>query len=268
MSSRSRASSSKKPASQLARLRAIADEFGAGLGAEKASLVEGLDRAAMPTARAVSELHEVLCFLRAYPDDAALLARVEAALERFERRADLRRFRAEKCVIGVEEHMEVRRFNVGLIPVIDWIEYDLGRELPEAAREHPAMSILIEAACRAVAFGNELYGYTKDRRARFINSVSCAEREDKSSTSQAFARIADLHDQAVAEMDLAGRALLAIDSGAPDPGARPLLAAWLTRLHLIVAGFAQWHGRAPRYATTHLDESDGAEVVLRLVGME
>ena len=59
-----------------------------------------------------------------------------------------------------------------------------------------------------------------------------------------------------------------IDSGAPDPGARPLLAAWLTRLHLIVAGFAQWHGRAPRYATTHLDESDGAEVVLRLVGME
>jgi len=101
MSSRSRASSSKKPASQLARLRAIAAEFGAGLGAEKASLVEGLDRAAMPTARAVSELHEVLCFLRAYPDDAALLARVEAALERFERRADLRRFRAELDDTGI-----------------------------------------------------------------------------------------------------------------------------------------------------------------------
>ena len=136
-----------------------------------------------------------------------------------------------------------------------------------ASQRHEEAALLlgaVEAACRAVAFGNELYGYTKDRRARFINAVSCAEREDGSTTSQAFARIADLHDQAVAEMDLAGRALL-ID--APDPGARPLLAAWLERLHLIVAGFARWHGSAPRYATTHLDESDGAEVVLRLVGM-
>lgn len=101
MSSRARAASSKSPTSQLARLRAIAAEFGAGHGPEKAALVERLGGAKLPTARAVSELHELLCFLRAYPDDADVLAQVEAALGRFEARADLRRFRAELDDSGI-----------------------------------------------------------------------------------------------------------------------------------------------------------------------
>lgn len=197
-------------------------------------------------------------WMRRHADDFArwlLSVREEALL--------LRRFRAERngerTAIGVEQYMAVRRFNVGMIPVIDWIEYDLGRELPAAMREHPAMSILVEAACRAVAFGNDLYGYTKDREARFINAVACAEREDQSAAGPAFARIAALHDEAVEEMELVGRALIA------DAADRPLIIAWLERLGHIVAGFGRWHGSTPRYAERHLDETDGSAVVLRLV---
>ena len=49
-------------------------------GSEPASakeLLRRLDRSALPSARGVEQLHEILCFLRAYPDDDALLDLVE-----------------------------------------------------------------------------------------------------------------------------------------------------------------------------------------------
>ena len=58
----------------------------------KIELLRGLERERLHSADAVSRLHEVLCFLRAYPDNRALLARVERMLRAFERRPDLRRF--------------------------------------------------------------------------------------------------------------------------------------------------------------------------------
>lgn len=79
---------------ELTRLCAIAGTFGAGLAGEKRSLVERLDHARLPSARAVTRLHDALCFLRAYPDDAPLLAAVDAALERFSARPDVARFHA------------------------------------------------------------------------------------------------------------------------------------------------------------------------------
>ena len=49
----------------------------------------------------VLRLHEVLCFLRAYPDDAEVLDRVEAMLAGFEERPDLRRHAEELVNTGV-----------------------------------------------------------------------------------------------------------------------------------------------------------------------
>ncbi len=78
----------------LARLEALAAEFSPGSATETLVLVRGLEEATLPSATAVRRLHDVLCFLRAYPDDPEVLARVEGALAGFERRPDLRRFRA------------------------------------------------------------------------------------------------------------------------------------------------------------------------------
>jgi hypothetical protein len=54
--------------------------------------VRDLRRAELPRAEDVLDLHELLLFARAYPDDARVLAAVEDALLHFGRRKDLRRF--------------------------------------------------------------------------------------------------------------------------------------------------------------------------------
>ena len=64
-----------------------------------------LARARLASAREVTRLHEALCFLAAYPHDAAEHARVARLLAAFARRADVRRFRralADSGIAGTE----------------------------------------------------------------------------------------------------------------------------------------------------------------------
>jgi hypothetical protein len=77
----------------LARLRRIFSTYEPASATRKLELLGALARGRLETARAVLGLHEILCFLRAYPDDARVLAAVEGMLGRFDRRADLRAHR-------------------------------------------------------------------------------------------------------------------------------------------------------------------------------
>ncbi|MGD8277681.1 MAG: hypothetical protein PVH00_06625 [Gemmatimonadota bacterium] len=77
--------------STLRSLERIHRQYGDGVAARKAGLLDRLAGERLPSAAAVHRLHEVLCFLHAYPDDAAVLAHVERMLGDFERRPDLRR---------------------------------------------------------------------------------------------------------------------------------------------------------------------------------
>jgi hypothetical protein len=76
--------------SALARLESLRWATGPDAARTKLQLLHQLARARLGRARSVHRLHEVLCCLRAYPDDEALLAQVRRMLEGFERRADLR----------------------------------------------------------------------------------------------------------------------------------------------------------------------------------
>ena len=78
--------------SALRSLDRIHREYGPGLAGRKLLLLRGLARARLHSASAVRRLHEILCFLRACPDDAELLATVTRMLEAFSHRGDLRRF--------------------------------------------------------------------------------------------------------------------------------------------------------------------------------
>jgi len=60
-----------------------------------------LDRARLRSAKAVLRLHEALVFLRAFPDDRAVLEQVERMLARFHERRDLRGFARELENSGV-----------------------------------------------------------------------------------------------------------------------------------------------------------------------
>jgi len=87
-----------------ARLRELEEtlgEYGDGCAARKRRCLEGLERARLGSAKEVYRLHEALCLLRAYPDDAELLALVERLLGAFHERADLRRHRAELADTGI-----------------------------------------------------------------------------------------------------------------------------------------------------------------------
>lgn len=79
--------------SDLARLERLRFEFSAEAAREKRALVARLARTRLTSAAAVKRLHEVLLFLCAYADDAALRSAVERALAAFAARPDLRRFR-------------------------------------------------------------------------------------------------------------------------------------------------------------------------------
>jgi hypothetical protein len=74
---------------QLERLVAV---YEADTTPLKQELVEHLALAPLADGDAVFRLHEALCFLRAYPDNAELFQSVRAALDGFGQRSDLQRF--------------------------------------------------------------------------------------------------------------------------------------------------------------------------------
>ena len=88
-------------AAALRALEGARDDYGAGAGERKLALLAVLARAPLRTAGEVRRLHEALCFLRAYPDDARVLAAVERMLARFDRRADLRAHRGTLAHSGI-----------------------------------------------------------------------------------------------------------------------------------------------------------------------
>src|SRR3990167_5619567 len=87
--------------SPLSSLEQVKSSYGAGCAGAKLALLDRLERARLRGPRAVVRLHEILCFLRAYPDDVQVLAQVERMLGRFHRRADLRRHRAALADSGI-----------------------------------------------------------------------------------------------------------------------------------------------------------------------
>jgi len=91
----------------LAHLERIKGHYGGANTTYKLALLRALDRARLRTASQVERLHEALCFLRAYPDDARVAGQVERMLVRFARRADLiahRHALADSGIAGTTIH--------------------------------------------------------------------------------------------------------------------------------------------------------------------
>jgi hypothetical protein len=85
----------------LAALDRAKDAYGPGCAEVKLALLRQLERTPLGSARRVARLHELLGFLRAYPDDARVLEQVERMLAGFPRRADLRQHRAALADTGL-----------------------------------------------------------------------------------------------------------------------------------------------------------------------
>jgi hypothetical protein len=83
---------------QLERLRL---EYSPAAAAQKLRLVRSLGSTKLQPASAIRRLHEILCWMRAYPDDARVLDAVSLALAGFAARADLRRHREQLADSGI-----------------------------------------------------------------------------------------------------------------------------------------------------------------------
>ncbi len=86
----------------LTQLEALKYQFGKDAGQDKQVLLRRLESVSLPSAESVLRLHELLCFWRAYPDNARLLRQIESMLGKFESRRDLRRFRNDLVDSGLE----------------------------------------------------------------------------------------------------------------------------------------------------------------------
>ncbi|HEU5179190.1 MAG TPA: hypothetical protein VFW45_00235 [Candidatus Polarisedimenticolia bacterium] len=91
----------RRASSQLRRLSRVAARYTPADSAAKLDLLGSLSAAALATPAEVAKLHEILCRLRAYPDNPAILRQVVRMLAGFARRKDLRRHRAELADSGI-----------------------------------------------------------------------------------------------------------------------------------------------------------------------
>ena len=111
----------------LRALERIKDRYGDAHATDaKLASLQRLAHADLASARAVARLHELLCFLRAYPDNARVLAQVERMLAAFERRADLRREREALENTGIAGAAIRYRF---FWPTLHWLARNWPRQI-------------------------------------------------------------------------------------------------------------------------------------------
>jgi hypothetical protein len=131
----------ENPSAWLRRLVRIRDAYGGDAAARKLALLRGLESRRLATARAVLRLHDTLCFLRAYPDDARVLEVVERLLGTFADRSDLRRHRralADSGIAGTTIHFPFFWFTAVWLAErwpdrlhVEWDRFDHEAELSE-----------------------------------------------------------------------------------------------------------------------------------------
>jgi len=104
----------------LKRLAVVRRRYGPGLAETKLALLESLRAARLGTRTAVEQLHQHLVFLRAFPDDARVLAAVTVQLESFKRRVDSLRADARGRLedTGIVGTASRHRFDA---PIVHWL---------------------------------------------------------------------------------------------------------------------------------------------------
>jgi hypothetical protein len=85
----------------LQRLESLKFNFGPQAAQKKLSYLQDLRTAQLKSAGQITRLHEVLCFMRAWPDSAEVLIGVEQHLERFQRRRDVKRYAQQLADTGI-----------------------------------------------------------------------------------------------------------------------------------------------------------------------
>jgi hypothetical protein len=146
------------PSSLLKKLEALRGDYGGEVSGRRLELLRQLERRRFQRRREIFRYHEVLCFLRAYPDDSEVLTRVESILASFSRRPDLRRHRAalaDSGIAGTEIYYRFYWITACWLASrwpehlsIDWTEFEKSGQLMEildllvSYSESPALDMI------------------------------------------------------------------------------------------------------------------------------
>lgn len=160
--------------STLEDLEQCRDSHGGDAARRKLELLRILEKSRLARAKEVLRLHEILCFLRAYPDDPAVLEQVDRMLAAFDRRKDLRRHRkalANTGIAGTLIRFPFFWFTAEWLArcwpdriSIDWAGFDKKDKIEDALRlvlhyaESPAID---ELACTPKEWVRRLKGRTE-----------------------------------------------------------------------------------------------------------
>jgi hypothetical protein len=125
----------------LKELERCKSAYGGGRGASKLALLRQLEEAELKQPAALLRLHDILCFLAAYPDDRKVLRVVRRMLAAFDQRADLCRFRESLADSGIAGTTTYYRFFAPTARwlakhwpdhlTVDWVEFDQEHKLDE-----------------------------------------------------------------------------------------------------------------------------------------
>jgi hypothetical protein len=89
------------PGKQLEKLESLREAFGVRAADEKLELLADLEHQSLSRSSDVERLHEMLCFMRAWPDGPKILAAVNRLLRNFDAREDLQRFAGKLGDTGI-----------------------------------------------------------------------------------------------------------------------------------------------------------------------
>ena len=129
----------RSASSFLQQLDELRHRYGTDVAPRRLELLRQLEGRPLGRVEEVFHLHELLCFLRAYPDDQQVLKQVEIMLEGFSARSDLRRFRqrlADTGLAGTDINYRFYWVTAGWLAhhwpdhlSIDWPEFNKREEL-------------------------------------------------------------------------------------------------------------------------------------------
>jgi hypothetical protein len=125
----------------LKQLETLKDRYGDDVAERKLEMLLTLGKSTLSTAKEVLRLHEVLCFLRAYPDSPEILTLVEEMLSRFAKRKDLgthRKALEDSGIAGTVIRFGFYWFTAYWLSQrwpdrisIDWATFDKKSDLPD-----------------------------------------------------------------------------------------------------------------------------------------
>ena len=147
-------------------------------------------------------------------------------------------YRASGSAPSLLDYLSVRMVTIGVVPTLDFLEIDLGAELPPSFLSSNIYRDLEVAATLLVILQNDITGFTKDRLNHWLNGALSAAGPEGDPLDGLHALVR-LHDEYV---------VLLASRTAELSAHSTHLQQWAERLCLMVGGWSKWHVAARRYS--------------------